>query len=92
MIMLAPILAPIAKTYGIDPLHFGFIFVMNGVLGLLTPPFGLVLFVICAIARIPLLRLSKAVLPFLAWQVVVLMICTYVPVLVVGLPHFFGYR
>ncbi len=92
MIMLAPILAPIAKTYGIDPLHFGFIFVMNGVLGLLTPPFGLVLFVICAIARISLLQLSKAVLPFLAWQVVVLLICTYVPILVIGLPHAFGYR
>jgi tripartite ATP-independent transporter DctM subunit len=92
MIMLAPILAPIAKSYGVDPLHFGFIFVMNGVLGLLTPPFGLVLFVICAIARISLLQLSKAVLPFLAWQVVVLLICTYVPILVVGLPHAFGYR
>ncbi len=92
MIMLAPILAPIAKSYGIDPLHFGFIFVMNGVLGLLTPPFGIVLFVICAIARLPLLRLSKAVLPFLIWQIVVLFICTYVPVLVVGLPHMFGYR
>lgn len=92
MIMLAPILAPIAKSYGVDPLHFGFIFVMNGVLGLLTPPFGMVLFVICAIARMPLLRLSKAVVPFLIWQVVVLLLCTYIPVLVVGLPHFFGYR
>jgi C4-dicarboxylate transporter DctM subunit len=92
MIMLAPILAPIAKSYGIDPLHFGFIFVMNGVLGLLTPPFGMVLFVICAIARMPLLRLSKAVVPFLVWQIIVLLICTYVPVLVIGLPHFFGYR
>ena len=92
MIMLVPILAPIAKSYGVDPLHFGFIFVMNGVLGLLTPPFGMVLFVICAIARMPLLRLSKAVTPFLAWQIVVLLICTYVPVLVIGLPHYFGYR
>jgi tripartite ATP-independent transporter DctM subunit len=92
MIMLAPILAPIAKSYGIDPLHFGFIFVMNGVLGLLTPPFGLVLFVISAIAKISIPSLSRAVLPFLAWQVVVLLICTYVPVVVVGLPHFFGYR
>jgi tripartite ATP-independent transporter DctM subunit len=92
MIMLAPILAPIAKSYGIDPLHFGFIFVMNGVLGLLTPPFGLVLFVICAISKISVLSLSRAVLPFLAWQIVVLAICTYVPVVVVGLPHFFGYR
>jgi C4-dicarboxylate transporter DctM subunit len=92
MIMLAPILAPIAKSYGVDPLHFGFIFVMNGVLGLLTPPFGMVLFVICAIARMPLLRLSKAVVPFLLWQVVVLLLCTYIPVLVVGLPHYFGYR
>lgn len=92
MIMLAPILAPIAKTYGIDPLHFGFIFVMNGVLGLLTPPFGLVLFVICAISKISVLSLSRAVLPFLIWQIVVLAVCTYVPVVVVGLPHFFGYR
>jgi tripartite ATP-independent transporter DctM subunit len=92
MIMLAPILAPIAKSYGIDPLHFGFIFVMNGVLGLLTPPFGLVLFVTCAISKISLLSLSKAVLPYLYWQIVVLLLCTYIPVLVVGLPHYFGFK
>jgi C4-dicarboxylate transporter DctM subunit len=92
MIMLAPILAPIAKSYGIDPLHFGFIFIMNGVLGLLTPPFGLVLFVTCAISKISLLSLSKAVLPFLYWQIVVLLLCTYIPVLVVGLPHYFGFK
>lgn len=91
MIMLAPILAPIATTYGIDPLHFGFIFVLNGVIGMLTPPFGIVLFVVCAIARIPLVRLSRAVVPFVAWQVAVLLLCTYVAPVAMWMPKLLGY-
>lgn len=91
MIMIAPILAPIAATYGIHPLHFGFVFVLNGVLGLLTPPFGIILFVVCAIAKIPFTRLARAVFPFLAWQLVVLMLVTYVPEVAMWMPKMFGY-
>ena len=50
------------------------------------------MFVTCAISKISLLSISKAVLPFLCWQVVVLLLCTYIPVLVLGLPHYFGFK
>jgi TRAP-type C4-dicarboxylate transport system permease large subunit len=72
MIMLVPILAPIALTYGVDPLHFGFIVVLNLTIGLLTPPVGAILFVVCGISNISLERLVRAILPFLFWQVAVL--------------------
>ncbi|HSE96446.1 MAG TPA: TRAP transporter large permease [Methylomirabilota bacterium] len=91
MIMLVPILAPIATSYGIDPLHFGFVFVMNGVIGMLTPPFGILLFVVCGIARVPLTVLSRAVLPYVAWQIVVLSLCTYVPPVALWIPRLLGY-
>ena len=91
MIMLAPILAPIAVSFGIDPLHFGFIFVLNGVVGMLTPPFGILLFVVCGIAKIPLTVLSRAVLPYVAWQIAVLFLCTYIPPLAMWIPRLLGY-
>jgi tripartite ATP-independent transporter DctM subunit len=91
MIMFTPILAPIAASFGVDPVHFGFIFVMNGVVGMLTPPFGILLFVVCGIARVPLVTLARAVVPFVAWQVVVLLLCTYVPELVLWVPRIFGF-
>ena len=90
MIMLAPILAPIAVSYGIDPLHFGFIFVMNGVIGMLTP-FGILLFVVCGMAKIQLTVLSRAVLPYVAWQMAVLLLCTYIPPLAMWIPRLLGY-
>ncbi len=91
MIMVAPILAPIANSYGIHPLHFGFVFVLNGVLGLLTPPFGMLLFVVCAVAKVPLMTLARAVFPFLLWQIAVLFLVTYVPAFAMWVPKMFGY-
>ncbi|HWT78774.1 MAG TPA: TRAP transporter large permease [Candidatus Methylomirabilis sp.] len=91
MIMLVPILAPIAITYGVDPLHFGFIVVLNLVIGLLTPPVGVCLFVVTGIARISLERVVRAVWPFLLWQVVVLFLVTYVPAVCTVIPRLFGY-
>jgi tripartite ATP-independent transporter DctM subunit len=91
MIMIAPILAPIANSYGIDPLHFAFIFVFNIVIGLLTPPVGAVLFTVCGIAKVSIESVFEEVLPFLLWQIAVLALVTYAPVVAVGLPHFFGY-
>lgn len=91
MIMLAPILAPIAASYGIHPLHFGFIFVMNGVVGMLTPPFGIILFVVCGISRLPLMTVSRAVLPFVYWQLIVLFLCTYIPSVPMWIPQVLGY-
>ena len=91
MIMIAPILAPIAAKYGIDPLHFGFVFVLNSVIGLLTPPVGAILFTVCGIAKAPIERVAKEALPLLLWQIVVLFLVTYFPVVALGLPHLFGY-
>jgi tripartite ATP-independent transporter DctM subunit len=92
MIMVVPILAPIALTYGVDPLHFGFIVVLNLVIGLLTPPVGVCLFVVTGIARISLERVVRAVWPFLLWQFVVLVLVTYVPALCMAIPRLFGYQ
>ena len=92
MIMLVPILAPIATSYGILPLHFGFVVVLNLVIGLLTPPVGAVLFVVTGIARISLDRLVRAVWPFLVWQVVVLILVTYIPELCLAVPRYLGYQ
>ncbi|HXZ43554.1 MAG TPA: TRAP transporter large permease, partial [archaeon] len=92
MIMLVPILAPIAATYGVDPLHFGFIVVLNLVIGLLTPPVGVCLFVVTGIARISLERVVRAVWPFLLWQIVVLFLVTYVPKVCTAIPRLFGYQ
>jgi len=91
IIMLVPILAPIAAIYGIHPLHFGFVVVLNLVIGLLTPPVGAVLFVVCGMANVSLERLFRAVWPHLVWQIVVLALVTYFPELALWVPRFFGY-
>jgi tripartite ATP-independent transporter DctM subunit len=91
MIMFVPILAPVALTYGVDPLHFGFIVVLNLVIGLLTPPVGVCLFVVAGIARISLERLVRAVWPFLLWQIAILILVTYVPAVCTAIPRLLGY-
>ena len=79
IIVLAPILAPVAMHFGIDPVHFGLIMVVNLALGMITPPFGVNLFAACTVARISLDRIIKHLLPFVAVILVCLMIITYVP-------------
>ena len=91
LIMLVPILAPIAASYGIDPLHFGFVVVMNLVIGLITPPVGVVLFVVGGLANISMERVVRAVWPHLIWQLVVLALVTYFPELSLWVPRMLGY-
>jgi tripartite ATP-independent transporter DctM subunit len=91
IIMLVPILAPIAATYGINPLHFGFVVVLNLVVGLLTPPVGAVLFVVCGQANMSIERLFRHVFPHLVWQTIVLALVTYFPELALWVPRIFGY-
>ena len=90
-IMLVPLLHPIAIKFGIDPLHFGFLFVFNLVIGMLTPPVGVVLFVICGVAKIPLGELSRHVWPFIAMMYGLLIACLFVPQIVLTLPRMMGY-
>jgi len=90
-IMLVPLLHPIALAYGIDPLHFGFLFVLNLVIGMLTPPVGVVLFVVCGITGVRMRELVANVWPFIALMYAVLLLCMFVPPFVTALPRALGY-
>ena len=90
-IMLVPLLHPIALQYGIDPLHFGFLFVLNLVIGMLTPPVGVVLFVVCGITGVKMRALVRTVWPFIAYMYAVLFACMLYPPLCTWLPRALGY-
>ena len=79
IIVLAPILAPVAIFYGVDPVHFGLIMVVNLALGMITPPFGVNLFAACTVAKISLDRIIPQLLPFVLVVLACLMVITYVP-------------
>ena len=87
ILVLTPILLPIATQIGIDPVHFGVIMIMNLGIGLVTPPVGSTLFIGAAISKIPLERLSKSMLPFYVCMLVVLIIVTYIPAFCMTLPN-----
>jgi len=90
-IMLVPLLHPIALQYGIDPLHFGFLFVLNLVIGMLTPPVGVVLFVVCGVTRVPMRDLVRSAWPFITLMYAVLVLCMFFPSIVTTLPRALGY-
>ena len=90
-IMLVPLFHPIALAYGLDPLHFGFLFVLNLVLGMLTPSVGVVLFVVCGIANITMGQIMRHLWPFVAFGFGLLFLCMFYPPLVTGLPRALGY-
>ncbi len=79
IIVLAPILAPVAIHFGIDPVHFGLIMVVNLALGMITPPFGVNLFAACTVAKISLDRIITSLIPFVLVILGCLMLITYIP-------------
>jgi tripartite ATP-independent transporter DctM subunit len=79
IIVLAPILAPVAIYFGVDPVHFGIIMVVNLALGMITPPFGVTLFAACTVARISLDRIVTQLVPFVLVVLCCLMVITYIP-------------
>lgn len=79
IIVLAPILVPVAVHFGIDPVHFGIIMVVNLALGMITPPFGVNLFAACTVAKISLDRIIGHLLPFVLVVISCLMLITYLP-------------
>jgi len=87
LIILTPILLPLAVKVGVDPIHFGLVMVLNLVIGLITPPLGVCLFVACGIAKITLEQIAKAILPFLIAAIAVLFIVTYIPELSLWIPR-----
>lgn len=86
IVILTPILLPIATGVGVDPVHFGVIMVINLAIGFVTPPVGVNLFVASGVARLKLQTLSKTALPFLAGMIVILLLVTYVPEICLWLP------
>ena len=90
-IMLVPLLHPIALQYGIDPLHFGFVFVLNLVIGMLTPPVGVVLFVVSGVTQVSMRELVRNAWPFILLMYGVLTLCIFFPAIVTTLPRALGY-
>ncbi len=84
--ILTPVLLPVAVGLGVDPVHFGIIMILNLMIGLLTPPVGMVLYVLSKVAKVPFERCVTATAPFLVPLVVVLLLLTFVPELTMWLP------
>lgn len=92
LLVIVPVLLPTAQALGIDLVHFGVVAVANIMLGLVTPPYGLLLFMMSKIADIPLRSLVREVMPFLGVMVGALALITFMPDLVLALPRLLGYR
>lgn len=91
LIILTPVLGPIAASAGIDPLQFGMMLVLNLTIGMITPPVGPVLFVIATVGQLRIEALSKTVLPLLLAELVVLLLVILVPGISTFVPNLFGY-
>ena len=92
VMVLVPILAPVAAKVGIDPTHFAMVVIFNLTLGMITPPVGGLLFVTSNVSRVPLNHLVRELKPFLWAHGVVLLILTFVPALSTWLPHTMGFK
>jgi len=92
LLVIVPVLVPTAQALGIDPVHFGVVAVVNIMIGLVTPPYGLLLFMMTKIAGVPLKDLVREVMPFLGVMIGALALITFVPDLVLFLPRLLGYK
>jgi C4-dicarboxylate transporter DctM subunit len=92
LLVIIPVLMPTARALGIDPVHFGVVAVVNIMIGLVTPPYGLLLFMMAKIAQVPLNELVREVLPFIWVMVGALALITFVPDIVLFLPRLLGYK
>jgi tripartite ATP-independent transporter DctM subunit len=89
IVITTPIFLPVATAFGVDPVHFGVILILNLGIGLCTPPVGAVLFVGCAVGRIPISQALQTIWPFYGAAVFALLLVTYVPALSLWLPSLF---
>jgi len=92
LLIIVPVLLPTAQALGIDPVHFGVVAVVNIMIGLVTPPYGLLLFMMAMIAQVPHRAIVRDVMPFLAVMIGALALITIVPDLVLFLPRLLGYK
>jgi len=90
VVILVPILLPVALSYGIDPVFLGVLMIVNLAIGCITPPVGLDLFVVSGITGIPIEKISKAILPYIVVLVIDLIILTYFPQIILFVPHLLG--
>jgi tripartite ATP-independent transporter DctM subunit len=90
ILILGPVLAPIFTTLGVDPVHFALIMCINLTVGLATPPMGLVLFVVASVANERIEPIVRSLLPFLAVEIVVIFLVTYIPALTLTVPRWLG--
>jgi C4-dicarboxylate transporter DctM subunit len=91
LLVIVPVLIPTAQALGIDPVHFGVVVVVNIMLGLVTPPYGLLLFIMTRISGAPMKAIVADVMPFLLGLILALILFTFVPDTVLWLPRMFGY-
>ena len=92
VMVLVPILAPVAAKLGVEPIHFAMIVIYNLTLGMITPPVGGLLFVTSNVSRVPMSDLTRELKPFLWAHGAVLVVLTFVPALSTWLPHFWGFK
>ena len=90
LIILTPLLLPVAKSLGIDPIHLGIVMVVNITMGGMTPPVGTLICVVCSTLKLNVTEFVKESLPFIAALILVLLLITYCPPLVTTLPDLFG--
>ncbi len=91
LLVTVPVFLPVAIQFGVDPVHLGIIVILNLTMGLLTPPIGLVLFMLSSVGKVPFQDVLRATLPLLVPLFVTLLLVTYVPDLSLMLPHLFGF-
>ncbi len=87
ILILTPILLPVVTSLGMDPIQFGVVLILNLAIGLCTPPVGGALFVGCAIGKVSIEKMTKALLPFYAMMVIVLLLITFIPQIVMFVPN-----
>jgi tripartite ATP-independent transporter DctM subunit len=92
LLVIVPVLLPTAAALGIDPVHFGVVVVVNIMIGLVTPPYGLLLFMMVKVAEVSLTDLVREVMPFLGVMIGALALITFFPDLVLFLPRLLGYK
>ena len=88
--LMTPILLPIIQSFGLDPIYFGVVMCINLCIGLVTPPVGTVLYVVCGLSKVSIFDLIKPLIPFISVMVAVLLLVTYIPELILFIPNMFA--
>ncbi len=87
IVIITPVLMPVVTALGVNPVHFGIIMILNLMIGLMTPPVGMILYVLSSVSKVPFERIAKAILPYLAICIIVLLLVTYIPEIAMFLPN-----